>query len=78
MPRGGKRPGAGRPKGSKNKTSLEQPEQREHYKGVQSPLDYMLAVMRDPLARFRRRDAMARAAAPYVHAPGGSRKSAAD
>lgn len=32
------------------------------------PLDYMLAVMRDPKADPDRRDAMARAAAPFLHA----------
>jgi len=32
------------------------------------PLDYMLAVMRDPAADDKRRDAMAMAAAPYLHA----------
>jgi hypothetical protein len=31
------------------------------------PLDYMLSVMRDPAADHKRRDAMAMAAAPYVH-----------
>ncbi len=31
------------------------------------PLDYMLAVMRDPAADTKRRDAMAQAAAPYLH-----------
>jgi hypothetical protein len=31
------------------------------------PLDYMLAVMRDPGADHKRRDAMAMAAAPYLH-----------
>lgn len=33
-----------------------------------SPLDYMLQVMRNPRADAKRRDAMAAAAAPYVHA----------
>jgi hypothetical protein len=33
----------------------------------QSPLDYMLAVMRDNNADVSRRDRMAIAAAPYVH-----------
>lgn len=33
----------------------------------QTPLDYMLSVMRDPEAPSPRRDAMATAAAPYVH-----------
>lgn len=32
------------------------------------PLDYMLRVMRDPLAEPARKDAMAKAAAPYCHA----------
>jgi hypothetical protein len=31
------------------------------------PLDYMLAVMRDISADTKRRDAMAMAAAPYLH-----------
>jgi len=31
------------------------------------PLDYMLAVMRDPMASEARRDTMAKAAAPYRH-----------
>jgi hypothetical protein len=32
------------------------------------PLDYMLSVMRDAKADAKRRDAMAVAAAPYLHA----------
>jgi len=67
MPRGGKRPGAGRPKGSTNKQRFESPEQREHYAHVQSPLDHLLATMRDPAASWTRRDRAARAAAPYCH-----------
>jgi hypothetical protein len=31
------------------------------------PLDYMLSVMRDSAADHKRRDAMAMAAAPYLH-----------
>jgi hypothetical protein len=31
------------------------------------PLDYMLSVMRDSTADAKRRDAMAMAAAPYLH-----------
>ena len=34
----------------------------------ESPLSYMLRVMRDPTVADPRRDEMARAAAPYVHA----------
>ena len=33
----------------------------------EAPLDYMLRVMRDPTVDHQRRDAMARAAASYVH-----------
>ena len=64
---GGRREGAGRPLGSKNKPKFELPEQRQHYAHVETPLDFMLAVMRDPLADLRRRDRMAKAAAPYCH-----------
>jgi hypothetical protein len=32
------------------------------------PLDYMLRVMRDPMVESTRRDAMAKAAALYLHA----------
>jgi hypothetical protein len=35
--------------------------------GGEMPLDYMLTVMRDPKADDKRRDAMAMAAAPYLH-----------
>ena len=35
--------------------------------GGEMPLDHMLAVMRDPNAEPHRRDAMAKAAAPYLH-----------
>jgi hypothetical protein len=31
------------------------------------PLDYMIRVMRDPSTEPHRRDAMAKAAAPYLH-----------
>lgn len=34
----------------------------------QLPLDYMLEVMRDRRVRAQRRDDMAKAAAPYLHA----------
>ena len=35
--------------------------------GQETLLEYMIRVMRDPKANARRRDAMAAAAAPYVH-----------
>ncbi|WP_199798858.1 hypothetical protein [Qipengyuania thermophila] len=37
-------------------------------KGSMSPLDFMLAVMRDEEQDLKLRAAMAQAAAPYVHA----------
>lgn len=33
----------------------------------ESPVDYMLRVMRDPKADKKRRDVMAKSATPYVH-----------
>jgi hypothetical protein len=35
--------------------------------GGEMPLDYMLRNMRDPRVPAKRRDEMAKAAAPYVH-----------
>lgn len=62
---GGKRPGAGRPKGAANKASIER--QAKVAATGDTPLDYMLKVMRDEMADEKRRDEMAKAAAPYVH-----------
>jgi hypothetical protein len=62
---GGKRPGAGRPKGSRNKAT-EEARKKAAEIGV-TPLEYMLGVMADTTADAKRRDAMAQAAAPYVH-----------
>lgn len=56
----------GRPKGSINAVSAAKREAAAK-EGVM-PLDYMLAVMRDPQADERRRDDMSKAAAPYLHA----------
>ena len=64
----GSKPGerrGGRQKGSLNKRTEEV--QREAAKGGMLPLDYMLEVMRDKQEDPRRRDEMAKAAAPYVH-----------
>ena len=65
MPRGGKRAGAGRPRGAVNKATAEAKAAVEE--SGETPLEYMIRVMRDPKANARRRDAMAAAAAPYVH-----------
>lgn len=67
--RGGKRPGAGRKKGSKQKiakTYLTKSSLIAAGDG-EMPLQYMLRVMRDPGADEKRRDAMATAAATYIH-----------
>ena len=63
--RGGKRPGAGRPKGAATQRTREIAD-RVAAEGV-LPLEYMLGVMRDPAAEPSRRDDMAKAAAPYLH-----------
>jgi len=65
MPRGGRRPGAGRKSGSLTRRTREIAEQAAGY-GI-TPLEYMLAVMRDCDEPPERRDEMAKAAAPYVH-----------
>jgi len=65
MGRGGKRAGAGRPKGAAAKIDAEA-RAAAHASG-QTPLEYMLEVMRNPQIDARRRDQMAAAAAPYVH-----------
>lgn len=70
MPKGGPRPGQGRPRGSKNGAPSMAPEAeaaREAPSLGMTPLEYMLHVMRDPQADAARRDRMAQAAAPYLH-----------
>jgi hypothetical protein len=75
---GGRREGAGRPKGAKNKVWFELPEQRVLYAGIETPLQYLLTVMRDPAADWRRRDKAAKAAASFVHAKPAAASKAAD
>jgi len=64
MANGGKRPGAGRRKGSKNKRTQEV--QAAVNAGI-DPLGYMLRVMHDPAQPQDRRHDLARAMAPYCH-----------
>jgi len=64
--RGGKREGAGRPKGS-NGPSMRAILERA-IKGGEMPIDYMLRIMRDEETSSMRRDEMAKAAARYLHA----------
>lgn len=54
----------GRPKGSVNKRT----QAFLRTNGGELPLDYMLRVMRDPDQPAQRRDDMAKAAAPFLHA----------
>ena len=69
--RGGKRPGAGRPKGSPNKIKLDVTDAVERVKlalaeGV-TPLEYLLEVMRDESLAIELRLEAAKAAAPFCH-----------
>lgn len=48
MPRGGNRPGAGRKRGAPNKASVER--QKKIGATGDTPLDYMLKVLRNPKA----------------------------
>ena len=65
MGRGGSREGAGLKVGIPNKASIAR--QKRVAETGQTPLDYMLTVMRDAKVEPGRRDDMAKAAAPYVH-----------
>ena len=70
MPHGGKRSGAGRPRGSINRFSAEiraAAATATAASGEELPLQYMLRIMNDPQADSQRRDYMAKAAAAYVH-----------
>lgn len=74
MPRGGYRPGAGRPKGGgggkvKPAPAVKAPKlPGSTMKEAKTlPLAYMLEVMNDPEADAARRDRMAIAAAPFMH-----------
>jgi hypothetical protein len=62
---GGKRKGAGRPIGARNKVTAEQLQSARD--GGMLPLEYMLTIMRDSKAPTERRDDMAKSAAPYLH-----------
>jgi hypothetical protein len=67
--RGGARRGAGRPKGSKQGIAKQRLTEKALIAAAdgEMPLEYMLRVMRDPGADEKRRDAMAAAAATYIH-----------
>lgn len=65
MPAGGYRPGAGRPKGSKSSKTAERLAAIEA--SGDTPLGYLLTVMRDDAQDKAVRLDAAKAAAPYVH-----------
>lgn len=56
----------GRKKGTPNKVTAKQ--RQELAASGETPLEYMCRVFRDPKASQDRRDKMASAAAPYMHA----------
>ena len=60
----GKKTG-GRRKGTPNRRTAEM--RAEIAASGEMPLAYMMRIMRDPTTEPHRRDAMAKAAAPYVH-----------
>jgi hypothetical protein len=62
---GGKRSGAGRPKGAASRANDEV--RQEAAATGELPLAYMLRIMRDPSQPVGRRDDMAKAAAPFCH-----------
>ena len=70
MARGGFRAGAGRPKKARPDDAATVPPEvkRAARQAKVSPLEYMLDVMNDADADKQRRDRMAIAAAPFVHA----------
>ena len=63
MPKGGRQPGAGRPKGSKNKRTIA----LEEAAGGELPKGFMLRLMRDESQPMPLRADMAKAVAPYCH-----------
>jgi hypothetical protein len=72
---GGFRRGAGRPKGSKNRSTIaREARQRESLAAAQEananlmPVDYLLQVMRDPTAPPGRRARAAMFVAPFLEA----------
>ncbi len=77
MPRGGTRPGAGRPKGSKTNgatltkntpSRLERIKRRAKDDGKILPLDYFMGLLNDPDATDDEHMEAAKAGAPFMHA----------
>ena len=71
---GGARPGAGRPRGSRNRLTTEMLEVVGSMRDAKAtigngelPLEFLLEVMRDPARPVELRIEAAKAAAPYIH-----------
>jgi hypothetical protein len=64
---GGKRPGSGRPLGAKTKKNWKSMQEMA-VKYQHSPLDYLLAVLNNPMSSPERKMYAAEKAAPFVHA----------
>ena len=64
MPHGGRRQGAGRPRGSGNRFTKDISEMLGN---MQSPLEFMLEIMNNPNNDQRERLDAAKAAAPFIH-----------
>jgi hypothetical protein len=62
---GGKRPGAGRKRGARNKVTFAR--EAELAASGLTPLDYMLSILRDPEASREDRKWASEKAAPYCH-----------
>lgn len=71
MARGGARPGAGRKPKAVSDAVKACEIAAKRSKGEMTPLDFMLALMRDEDQDLKLRTAMAQAAAPYIHAKPG-------
>lgn len=71
MPRGGRRPGAGRPKGAKERALLATAEAKARTEGVVDdgllPLEFLIEMYRDERNPMALRIDAAKAAAPYLH-----------
>ena len=65
MPRGGPRPGSGRPKGAKGK--LDSETAKEVRESGVMPVNFLINVMRDKNQSMDMRVEAAKAAAPYCH-----------
>lgn len=67
MPSGGYGPGAGRPKGAKNKPKGQDNTKHEASTAYMTPLEYLLNVMRDESVPTHRRIRAAKVALPYIY-----------